>query len=133
MPTYTEISKDGRVYFTENELKCKGSGKLILADGFAEKLLELRLKWNKPMTPTSVCRSKEYNKKLVVSSKSQHICDDERNGCFAIDIISSDANERVQLVKLAFELGWSVGISNKGFIHLDMRTLRGDPQVIFGY
>ena len=49
----------------------------------------------------------------------------------SIDIISSDANERVQLVKLAFELGWSVGISNKGFIHLDMRTLRGDPQVIF--
>ena len=72
-------------------------------------------------------------KKVGGASKSQHICDDERNGCFAIDIISSDANERVQLVKLAFELGWSVGISNKGFIHLDMRTLRGDPQVIFGY
>ena len=85
------------------------------------------------MTPTSVCRSKEYNEKVGGASKSQHICDDERNGCFAIDIISSDANERVQLVKLAFELGWSVGISNKGFIHLDMRTLRGDPQVIFGY
>jgi hypothetical protein len=133
LPTYTSISKDGRTYFTEDELKCKGSGKIILADGFADKLLELRLAWGKPMTPTSVCRTIEYNKKVGGAPKSQHICDDERGGCFAIDIVSVDANERVELVKLAFSLGWSVGISNRGFIHLDARTLRGEPQVIFGY
>lgn len=133
MPTYNAITHNGRTYFSETELKCKNSGKLILADGFAEKLLELRLKWDKPMVITSACRSVEHNAAVGGAANSQHICDDSRGGCMAVDIVSLDANERIKLVQLAFELGWSVGISNRGFVHLDMRTLRGEVPVIFGY
>lgn len=133
MSTSKAITHKGKTYFTESELRCNGSGKLILAKGFAEKLLELRLKWNKPMIITSACRSLEYNKKVGGVDSSQHICDDERGGCAAVDIVSNDAHERIALTKLALDLGWSVGISNRCFIHLDMRTLRGSPSVIFGY
>lgn len=127
------ITHNGRTYFSENELRCKGTGKIQLGHGFAEKLLELRLKWNKPMSVTSACRSVEHNMAVGGAARSYHICDDDRNGTYAIDIVSTDANERVALAQLAMSLGWSVGISRRGFIHLDMRTLLGEPQVIFGY
>ena len=32
-------------YFTQDELRCKGSGQFLLADGFAEKLDALREKY----------------------------------------------------------------------------------------
>lgn len=127
------IVHNGRTYFSESELRCKGTGKLILADGFADGLLELRLKWDKPMTVTSACRGIEHNDKVGGAANSFHICDDSRGGTLAIDIVSLDANERIKLVQLAFDLGWSVGIPNRGFVHLDLRTLRGEPAVIFGY
>lgn len=127
------IVHNGRTYFSETELRCKGSGQLKLGNGFAEKLLELRLKWNKPMSVTSACRSTEHNMSVGGAGKSYHICDDERGGTFAIDIVSLDANERVELTRIAIDLGWSVGISRRGFIHLDRRDLVGEKPVIFGY
>lgn len=133
MATYSAIVKDGKTYFSIDELKCKGSGKMILADGFAEALLELRLKWGKSMSINSACRSAEHNKAVGGAEKSQHICDDERGGCFAVDVVCTDGVTRRALTKLAFELGWSVGISKKNFIHLDARHLRGEEPVIFGY
>lgn len=127
------IVHNGRTYFSENELRCKGSGQLKLGNGFADKLLELRLKWNKPMNVTSACRSTEHNMAVGGAARSYHICDDERGGTFAIDIVSLDANERWDLVELAMSMGWSVGISNRGFVHLDRRDLLGEKRVIFGY
>lgn len=132
MPTYSAITHNGRVYFSETELKCKNSGKLILADGFAEKLLDLRLKWNQPMIINSACRSTEHNAIVGGASNSYHICDDERGGCLAVDVRCHDGRSRIELVKLAIELGWSVGV-NKAFIHLDMRSLLGIQPVLFTY
>ena len=132
MPTYTEIKHNGRTYFSETELKCKGTGKLILADGFAEKLLELRLRWNKPMIINSACRDAEYNLKVGGSPKSYHICNDERGGCSAIDVRCNNGKDRLELVRLGIELGWSIGV-NKSFIHLDQRSLLGIEPVLFTY
>ncbi len=55
------LSRDGKIYFTAEELRCKGSGKLILAEGFGEHLLDLRIQFALPMKVTSACRSKEHN------------------------------------------------------------------------
>lgn len=126
------IKHNGRTYFTENELKCKGSGKLILADGFADMLRELRIIYGKPMIVTSACRSTLHNKAVGGATNSKHICDNGI-GCLAIDVSVPNGVERMLLGKIAIELGWSVGVPNKNFIHLDARCLLKEPQVLFGY
>lgn len=126
------IEYKGKTYFTEAELRCRGSGLLILADGFAEKLLELRLKLDKPMIITSACRSDEYNRKVGGASTSYHICDNSRGGTLAVDVLCYDGRQRLELVKLGIELNWSVGV-NKDFIHLDQRSLLGIEPLLFTY
>jgi len=110
-------------YFTYQELACKSTGKLILAVGFANKLVELRTKFNQPMAVTSCCRSKEYNSQIGGSPRSFHVYDQPyypTDGTCAIDIAITDGTIRGRLIHLAWQLGWSIGI-NKNFIHLDRR------------
>ena len=127
------LEKDGVVYFSADELRCKGSGLLKLADGFGEKLLDLRISFGHPMKVNSACRSTEHNAKVRGAKNSFHICDTDR-GCCAIDIATPTPAYRTKLIKLALEQGWSVGIA-KTFVHLDRRTdyLNRSPQVIFPY
>lgn len=126
------IKYKGKTYFTENELKCRGSGKLILAEGFAGKLLELRLAYNKPMIINSACRSTTHNASAGGAPNSYHICDDDRGGCMAVDVRCNNGLDRLELVKLGIELNWSIGV-NKAFIHMDLRSLLGIPQLLFTY
>ena len=126
------IEFNGKVYFTEEELKCKGSGKLILAPGFAEALLAIRIAWGRPLHPTSVCRSREYNRKIGSTDGSWHVCDDNRGGARAIDIRMINAEDRKAFVELALAMGWSVGI-NKTFVHIDRRVDAGEKQLMFTY
>lgn len=118
------ITSNGRVFFTEAELRCKGSGKIILAPGFAEALLRLRLGFSRPMVVTSACRSKEHNKRVGGHPRSLHVCDEPywpTGGCCAVDVATQDANYRAALAYEALKQGWSVGF-NKSFLHLDRRT-----------
>ena len=123
---------EGKTYFTVKELQCRGTGHFKLRPGFAEELLALRLEYGRPMIITSACRSTAHNKSVGGASSSQHISDDHRGGCAAVDI-KCTAAERLILAKLALERGWSVGISTKSFIHLDARFLTDNTQAIFGY
>lgn len=115
------VSSAGQVYFTPEELRCKGSGLLNLKEGFASALERFRTTWAKPMKVNSCCRSTAYNKKVGGAQKSYHICDDLRGGCCAIDIAITNAEERAAFVQLALQHGWSVGV-NKSFIHIDRRN-----------
>ena len=126
------ISHEGKVLFTEAELRCKGSGQLKLLPGFAEALRDLRVAFGKPMKPISCCRSVAHNKAVKGASKSFHICDDDRGGTCAIDIATPSAAYRTELVKLALSLNWSVGVK-ASMVHLDYRHLHKHPQVIFVY
>jgi uncharacterized protein YcbK (DUF882 family) len=110
-------------YFTEQELACRGTGKLVLAPGFADKLIHLRKRFNQPMIVTSCCRSKEYNKQIGGNLRSFHVYDQPYHptgGTCAIDIAITDGSNRGKLIHIAWQLGWSIGI-NKSFIHLDRR------------
>ncbi|WP_342278421.1 MULTISPECIES: D-Ala-D-Ala carboxypeptidase family metallohydrolase [unclassified Candidatus Tisiphia] len=110
-------------YFTHQELACRQTGQIILAAGFAEKLVALRSKFNCPMQLISTCRSKEYNRKIGGVPNSFHIYDYPRygfTGCCAIDVATSDNTIKGNLISLAWQLGWSIGI-NKNFTHLDRR------------
>ena len=111
-------------YFGYSELACRATNKLILAKGFADKLLALRIKWDNSMIITSCCRSKEHNRQIGGNPRSFHIYDHPHyttNGTCAIDIAVSEGAARGRLIHLAWSLGWSIGI-NKRFIHLDRRT-----------
>ena len=111
-------------YFTYGELACKQTGKIVLADGFAPKLVTLRKTFNKPMPITSACRSKEHNQKIGGSPNSFHIYDSPRydfTGCCAVDVAISDTTIKGDLMSLAWQLGWSIGF-HKNFLHLDRRV-----------
>lgn len=124
-------------YFTDDELQCPGSGIIWLADGFAEKLVELREAWGKPMHVNSCCRSLKHNTAIGGHPNSAHVYDHpDRSftGTYAIDIRCIDSANRADLVQLALSKGWCIGI-NKTFLHLDRRLdyLPGYQQVIFLY
>lgn len=126
-----QIEFNGKVYFSQQELACKGSGMLLLAAGFAEQLLALRLAYGKPMPCTSVCRSSAHNTKVGGAPNSYHICDTLR-GCAAADIAITDSQERARFIALALELGWSIGV-HKSFVHIDRRVDHGAKQLMFLY
>ena len=132
------ITHAGRTLFTANELRCKGSGKLILAPGFADHLLDLRVMMDEPMTVNSCCRSAAHNQSVGGHPRSLHVCDTPHwptGGCCAIDIGTRNRppEYRANLTRIALSMGWSVGVHG-GFIHLDRR---GDfterPQAVFSY
>lgn len=128
------IQHQGNTYFTKRELACRHCGMVILAPGFAEKLLELRLAFGEAMTVNSACRCKEHNARVGGHPRSLHVCDDPAHstgGCCAVDIGTRDGGYRARLIKHALQLGWSVGV-NAAFVHLDRGAdyrARPEPQV----
>ncbi|MDP3533732.1 MAG: D-Ala-D-Ala carboxypeptidase family metallohydrolase [Alphaproteobacteria bacterium] len=114
----------GAILFSAQELKCKGSGGIRLARGFAEHLIDLREAFGQPMRVLSCCRSTNYNKKVGGALKSFHIYDDPNlpaNGTCAIDIATPNIIEKDRLFHLAKSKGWSIGVY-KNFLHLDRRS-----------
>ena len=117
------LSRNGTTYFTVDELKCKASGLTRLAPGFGEHLIDLRIKWGKPMIVNSACRSFQHNKDVGGNARSLHVYDKPfwpTQGCCAIDISCTDPIRRAALCTLALSMGWWVGVNEK-FLHLDRR------------
>lgn len=118
------ISSNGKTYFTEEELQCKLTKKVVLAPGFELALVTLREKWGKPMTVNSCCRSKQHNFNEGGNPKSLHVYDSPfwpTQGTCAIDIAVTDPLRVAALTQLALSMGWWVGF-NKAFLHLDRRV-----------
>ena len=136
MEQITLRGPEGDVYFTRRELACKSTGKLALADGFAENLIRLRYMFDQPMIITSCCRSTAHNQSVGGSRKSFHIYDNppwSNGGACAVDIRTPDGRYAKELVALALELGWSAGVGRR-FIHLDRRSdYTNMAQTLFGY
>lgn len=138
IPWTGAIEYKGRIYFSERELRCKGSGVIKLAPGFADTLLDLRWYFNHPMLLTSACRSKEHNAKVGGHPRSLHVYDfPARNtgGCCAVDVSTHGMTKerRERLIQLARAKGWSIGFANT-FLHLDRRTdYTNLPRAEFNY
>lgn len=112
------------IYFTDKELACEGTGITWLAEGFGDKLDELRHAYGKPMKVNSACRSMKHNAAINGHPNSAHVYDHparEFRGSYAIDIHCVDGHLRLRMVQCGIALGWSVGV-NKTFIHFDRRT-----------
>jgi acetyl-CoA acetyltransferase len=124
-------------YFTDNELKCKGSGILKLDPTFDAELTELRKIFAQPMRVNSCCRSAEHNAKVGGAKMSFHIADKPAwrrlTGCAAIDVAYSTKEYRDTLARLAWHKGWRVGY-NKTFLHLDIAAIKKiKPKSVFKY
>ena len=113
-------------FFSENELKCKGTGELDMDEEFMEKLVAIREKLSAPMTITSAYRDPEHNDRVGGSKSSAHI-----EGK-AVDI-ACYGEKAFKIVELALAEGFTgIGVKQKGahgarFIHLD--TMEVGPLV----
>jgi hypothetical protein len=124
-------------FFSKKELACKGTGIIKLDPRFAEALIELRKAWNKPIIPTSVCRTPAHNSKVGGHPNSLHLTDNPKwksVGTMAIDCrwAGWSLHEQRTFAQLAWVLGWTVGL-NITFCHLDRRIDIGLPQRVFMY
>ena len=110
-------------YFTKDEFRM---GNLIVFDKMQHDLLikldELRECVNEPLHINSSYRSKDWNKSVGGSKKSQHLTGN------AVDLHCGNSTLRGQIVKYALELGLSCGIA-KNFVHVDNRR----NQIVFTY
>ena len=123
-------------YFSEDELRCKGSGELNLAPGFLGLLVHLREDIDRAFIVNSCCRSPEHNTAIGGHPKSLHLTQNDRsiNGTMAIDISTAGWSDDFQrdFIESAQCLGWSTGQANT-FIHLDARILLGHSRADFTY
>ena len=60
-------------YFSEDELRCQGTGEIHMDEIFMEKLDELRDKLKQPMTISSGYRSEAHNMAIGGSKRSAHL------------------------------------------------------------
>lgn len=124
-------------FFSENELKCKGTGVIKLDPLFESELPELRRDWGRPLYPTSICRSPEHNKSVGGHPYSLHLTENPKHktgGTAAADLYWGNwsLDDQLEFAKLAWSRGWSVGLHNT-FIHVDRRDTAGLPQTSFIY
>ncbi|MEM6681821.1 MAG: D-Ala-D-Ala carboxypeptidase family metallohydrolase [Pseudomonadota bacterium] len=114
----THVSK----HFSIDELACKGSGELILHEGFIELLEDFRVRLDRPITPNSCCRAPWYNEQINGHPRSLHQTQNGHWGCntMAIDVACTDVAFRHEIISVAAPLGWSIGVA-KSFVHLDAR------------
>ena len=113
-------------FFSDNELKCKGTNEIHMDEEFMEKLVAIRDKLNLPMTITSGYRSKEHNESIGGANNSPHL-----HGK-AVDI-ACYGEKAYKIVQLALAEGFTgIGVKQKGahgarFIHID--TMEVGPLV----
>lgn len=124
-------------YFPEHELRCKGTGVILLHPTFAATLPALRVEWGKPLVMTSVCRSPEHNKAVSGHPRSLHLTENPDHptlGTAAGDIswLLWNREKRLEFAQLAWCLGWSVGLHDT-FVHVDRRLDIGLEQRVFTY
>lgn len=127
-------------YFTTAELACKGSGVLKLDPFFAEALPLLRVAWGEALNVSSVCRSPSHNAKVGGHPTSFHLTDNPKwptVGSMAADVLWSSwpTAKKLKFAKLAWSLGWSVGL-HKSFCHIDRRAdleVKGLSKAVFLY
>ncbi len=111
-------------YFSDEELACPLTNDYTLAEGFGERLDELRIKYGKPIKLNSAARSTQYNIAKGGHPRSLHVYDapyHNTGGCCAVDIRCHNGVDRWLLIHTALNMGFSVGVDHT-FIHIDDRT-----------
>lgn len=127
-------------FFSSDELKCKGSGELLLDPFFADALPLLRIAWGDALSLNSACRSPSHNKSIGGHPNSFHLTVNKKwptVGCMAADVRWRHWTTPMKLkfAKLAWSMDWSVGLHN-AFCHIDRRAdlhVKGLNKAVFLY
>jgi len=105
-------------YFTEDELKCKGTDECYMDGQFMAQLEALRHDFNEPMIISSAYRSIGYNTTIGGAAHSPHLQGK------AVDVVIN-GKAAYRLLKLALQYGFTgIGVAQRGpherrFLHLD--------------
>ena len=105
-------------YFTEEELKCKGTDECLMDKEFMARLVALRKEFNEPMVISSGYRHASYNQVIGGAKNSPHLYGK------AVDVLVS-GRTAYRLMKMAMKHGFTgIGISQRGphekrFLHID--------------
>lgn len=106
-------------HFTPDELRCKGTGELVVVGRFLDRLERLRDRFGKPMVITSGYRSPAYNAQVsTTGTEGPHTTGR------AVDVAIAGV-DAFDVVRLAVAMGFTgIGVSQRGdrggrFIHLD--------------
>lgn len=109
-----QLTKD----FSTDELRCPCCGLCPMNPGFMAALQKLRNLWGKPIKISSGFRCEKHNTLVGGAKDSQHL-KGKAGDC------ETNAADRYDFVKLAFEVGFKgVGVA-KSYVHLDIRD--GSP------
>jgi len=126
-------------FFPKTELQCKCGCEIVRLDRrFAVALSNLRLEWNRPLTPTSVCRCPKHNVAVGGHLNSMHLTMNARHhglyGTAAADISwrNWSTQDKQQFYNLARSLKFACGLHD-GFLHVDRRIDVGLPPTTFLY
>jgi zinc D-Ala-D-Ala carboxypeptidase len=99
--------------FSKAEFDCKHTGANEMKHEFMVKLQELRSKYNKPISIESGYRHPSH----PVEARKNHTNGEHTKGLCA-DILVRNSSDRFQLLKLAFEMGFTRIGFHKSFLHL---------------
>lgn len=127
-------------YFSESECACKGTGVIQMDPLFTEAIVTLRETWGEPLAVSSICRTPDHNRAEKGHRNSLHLTENPKwptVGSLAADIKwrSWNNEKKLKFARLAWSMGWSVGLHNS-FCHIDRRgdlMVSGLPQNIFIY
>ena len=106
------------IYFTEQELACKGTDECDMHPEFMEKLIAVREDYNQPMIITSGYRHLAYNDTIGGAKNSPHLY----GRAVDVKVAGGDA---LRLIGVALRHGMrGIGVKQRGdhdrrFIHLD--------------
>tara|TARA_R110002110_G_scaffold13200_9_gene63350 strand:+ start:1436 stop:1816 length:381 start_codon:yes stop_codon:yes gene_type:complete len=106
------------IYFTEEELACKGTDECDMHPEFMEKLIAVREDYNEPMIITSGYRHLAYNDTIGGAKNSPHLY----GRAVDVKVVGGDA---LELIGAALRHGMTgIGVKQRGdhdrrFIHID--------------
>lgn len=115
-------------YFTEDELKCKYTGRCEMDKEFMDKLLDLRVAYNKPMVITSGYRHWTHPVERVKGHKNG-----EHTKGRCVDVSVTDSRSRYELLRLCFKMGFPRIGFHGSFIHIGLGGDGLPDQVFWDY
>lgn len=114
-------------YFSFSEIACPCCKVALLAEGFLDRMNELREKLGHPLLVNSMCRCAKHNAAVAGRSKSFHLINCKEltglSGACAADISALGWSEekRQKFIATVKEDGWSLGVA-RTFFHIDLRS-----------